>query len=217
MVYCLSWVSDAVFRGRDIGNDVSGIHEEVLSSACEEREMGEELRIYCLRLIDEVPPEAYEWALLISVVGVLLLIGLFGLKRGGRYFFILLLIEYVGLIYSSTVFFRHVLKKRAFEFTPFWSYNKPELIAENLMNVVIFIPVGALAGVALRRMTWKKVLMIGLCLSVGIEVLQFVFMKGFSEVDDVMHNTIGCLIGYGLYAFFSERTIRIAHFLFSKK
>lgn len=25
-------------------------------------------------------------------------------------------------------------------------------------------------------------------------VLQFRFMKGFSEVDDVMHNTVGCLI-----------------------
>ena len=27
-------------------------------------------------------------------------------------------------------------------------------------------------------------------------VLQFRFMKGFSEVDDVMHNTVGCLAGY---------------------
>lgn len=27
-------------------------------------------------------------------------------------------------------------------------------------------------------------------------VLQFRFMKGFSEVDDVMHNTVGCLIGW---------------------
>ena len=41
--------------------------------------------------------------------------------------------------------------------------------------------------------------MIGICLSVGIETLQFVFRKGFSEFDDVMHNTLGCLIGYGMY------------------
>ena len=27
----------------------------------------------------------------------------------------------------------------------------------------------------------------------------FCFMKGFSELDDVMHNMVGCLIGYGAY------------------
>lgn len=25
-------------------------------------------------------------------------------------------------------------------------------------------------------------------------------MKGFSELDDVMHNTLGCMIGYGIYS-----------------
>lgn len=23
--------------------------------------------------------------------------------------------------------------------------------------------------------------------------------KGFSEIDDVIHNTLGCMIGYGIY------------------
>ena len=41
-------------------------------------------------------------------------------------------------------------------------------------------------------------LLIGCSISVTIEALQFWFMKGFSEVDDVMHNTVGCLIGYML-------------------
>ncbi len=27
------------------------------------------------------------------------------------------------------------------------------------------------------------------------------FQRGFSEVDDVMHNTLGCLVGYGVYRF----------------
>lgn len=29
--------------------------------------------------------------------------------------------------------------------------------------------------------------------------LKVVFRKGFSEVDDLMHNIVGCLIGYGLW------------------
>lgn len=43
--------------------------------------------------------------------------------------------------------------------------------------------------------------MTGVCLSVSIEVQQFVYKKGFSELDDVMHNTLGGMIGYGMYTF----------------
>ena len=92
-----------------------------------------------------------------------------------------------------------------YNFMPFWSYRDyfngidRRLLAENVMNIVVFVPVGVLVGATIRSVTWKKVLLIGMCLSVGIEVLQLVFRKGFSEVDDVMHNTLGCLIGYGIY------------------
>ena len=44
--------------------------------------------------------------------------------------------------------------------------------------------------------SWLIVLLIGCSISITIEALQFCFMKGFSEVDDVMHNTVGCLIGW---------------------
>ena len=43
-------------------------------------------------------------------------------------------------------------------------------------------------------------LLIGAGISVSIEALQFVFMKGFSELDDVFHNTLGCVIGVGVYS-----------------
>lgn len=66
------------------------------------------------------------------------------------------------------------------------------------MNVVLFIPVGLLIGLAIKNMKWWMVGLIGFCISLGIETLQFVFWKGFSEFDDVMHNTVGCLLGYGL-------------------
>jgi glycopeptide antibiotics resistance protein len=45
-------------------------------------------------------------------------------------------------------------------------------------------------------MTWWKALLIGCGISVTIEALQFFLMRGFSELDDVMHNTVGCLIGW---------------------
>ena len=61
---------------------------------------------------------------------------------------------------------------------------------------LLFIPVGLLLCCAFKQITWWKTLLIGCSISITIEALQFCFLKGFSEVDDVMHNTMGCLIGW---------------------
>lgn len=50
------------------------------------------------------------------------------------------------------------------------------------------------------KRVWLFVLMTGLVISVLIEAMQYFFHKGFAETDDVMHNTLGCMIGYGMYA-----------------
>jgi len=65
------------------------------------------------------------------------------------------------------------------------------------MNVIVFIPIGVILGSLLRvKGSWLVALLIGCSIFITIEALQFCFMKGFSEVDDVMHNTLGCLIGW---------------------
>ena len=129
-----------------------------------------------------------------------------------RYSVALLLIEYIFLIFCSTVFFRTTSELRKYDIHPFWSYKaiqdgREELLAENIMNVVVFIPVGLLLGIAFKQMTWWKALLIGCGISVTIESLQFLFKRGFSELDDVMHNTLGCLIGYGIYLIGREELV----------
>jgi glycopeptide antibiotics resistance protein len=41
--------------------------------------------------------------------------------------------------------------------------------------------------------------MIGCGMSVSIELLQYILKRGTTEYGDVIHNTLGCLIGIGLY------------------
>lgn len=53
--------------------------------------------------------------------------------------------------------------------------------------------------------------LIGCCISFTIEALQFWFIKGFSEVDDVMHNTVGCLIGLLIVSGFHHITAAVNH------
>ena len=165
--------------------------------------MREQFRTYIVSLYQNIPTEVYEGLLSVFCLGLVVFIAWKGFKIGLRYSVALLLIEYIFLIFCSTVFFRTTSELRKYDIHPFWSYKatqdgREDLLAENIMNVVVFIPVGLLLGIAFKQMTWWKALLIGCGISVTIESLQFFFMRGFSEVDDVMHNTLGCLLGYGI-------------------
>lgn len=174
--------------------------------------MQDEFEQYIISLYKDIPQEVYEGLLSVFCLGVVLFVAFKGLRTGLRWSSVLLLIEYIFQLFCSTVIFRPTGETRQYDFHPFWSYDRPELLVENIMNVIVFIPVGLLLGSAFKQMTWWKALLIGCSISVTIEALQFWFMKGFSELDDVMHNTLGCLIGYGEYAvarYEYERIIRV--------
>ena len=165
--------------------------------------MREQFRQYIINLYQDIPQEVYEGLLSVFCLGLVVFVAWKGLKTGFRYSANLLLVEYVFLIFCSTVIFRSIGAISQYDFHPFWSYKaiqdgRENLLAENIMNVVVFVPVGLLFGIAFKQVTWWKALMIGCSISVTIESLQFLFKRGFSEVDDVMHNTLGCLLGYGI-------------------
>ena len=62
-------------------------------------------------------------------------------------------------------------------------------------NIVWFIPLGAyLVWKEPRHTVWRAVL-IGFLLSLVIEVSQYIFGVGVTEVDDLVLNTAGTLIG----------------------
>ena len=193
--------------------------------------MREQFRQYIISLYQGIPQEIYEGLLSVFCMGLVVFIAWKGFKTGLRYSATLLLVESIFLLFCSTVIFRAVSATRQYDFHPFWSYDRPDLLIENIMNVIVFIPVGMIlgsllrvkgswsrngswlmvkgsstserlrvgersSGMATKSMTWLIVLLIGCSISVTIETLQFCFMRGFSEVDDVMHNTVGCLIGW---------------------
>jgi len=144
-----------------------------------------------------MPQEVYEGLLSVFCLGVVLFIAFKGVRTGFRWSSVLLLIEYIFLLFCSTVIFRTAGATRRYDFHPFWSYDRPDLLIENIMNVIVFIPVGMILGSLLRvKGSWLVALLVGCSISVTIESLQFFFLRGFSEVDDVMHNTVGCLMGW---------------------
>lgn len=178
--------------------------------------MKEQFRQYIINLYHDIPQEVYEGLLSIFCIGLVVFIAWKGFKTGLRYSATLLLIEYIFLLFCSTVIFRAVSATRQYDFHPFWSYKaiqegRVDLLQENIMNVVVFVPVGLLLGIAFKQMTWWKTLLIGCSISVTIEALQFWFMKGYSEMDDVMHNTLGCIVGFLIVSGFRHITAAVNH------
>ncbi len=158
--------------------------------------MKEQITEYVISLYRDIPTAVYEGLLSVLCLGAVVIIACYGLKRGWRKIAGLLLVGYVFVIYCSTVIFRKVCEGAGHEFKPFWSYSRPELLVENIMNVVVFIPIGMILGSWSRNGSWFIVTVIGCSISISIEAMQFFFHRGFAETDDVMHNTMGCILGW---------------------
>lgn len=131
---------------------------------------------------------AYWWLWLIVVALVVWLID------GRRITPRPLLAAYILFILMETIIGRKTGVGRV-ELVPFWSYIHPELRMEILLNYVLFIPLGLLLYLCFGKKWGLKVVLIGFLLSVSIEIVQLVFRIGLFEFDDMIGNTIGCLIG----------------------
>ena len=71
--------------------------------------------------------------------------------------------------------------------------------SQNLLNILLFVPIGCLVGLATKKYKLVYAVLVGLFVSETIECSQLIWKKGTFDVDDLMNNTIGALIG-GLIA-----------------
>lgn len=74
-----------------------------------------------------------------------------------------------------------------------------EYLPELVMNILVFIPIGVCLSLIIRGAKIGWIIASGATVSVCIEIMQLIFKKGCAEIDDVFHNTLGCLLGYGTY------------------
>jgi len=72
-------------------------------------------------------------------------------------------------------------------------------ILENVLgNIIIFIPFGLLLPIILKK-EYKNIVLCGIIFSAFIEIIQFIFGLGSTDIDDLLLNTIGVIIGYLLF------------------
>ena len=122
--------------------------------------------------------------------------------------FSILFVIYLLHVYGSTVFSR-LPSTRKYQLEVFWSWkeiihpigrlgtaSRYDLFLENILNIVMLLPIGIFLPLAYgKKMDWKIGLLIGISISFSIELLQLVLCRGLFEFDDIIHNSLGFLMG----------------------
>ena len=112
-----------------------------------------------------------------------------------------LLLGYLFFVLCTTVLFRESSEDMRYYLFPFWSYDvlNYKVVAQHILNVLMFVPIGFLLSATMEKIRFGQLLKIGCVLSVIIEIIQLLTRRGACNIDDVIHNAIGCAIGYGIF------------------
>ncbi len=79
--------------------------------------------------------------------------------------------------------------------------NKRDLLLNVIGNVAMFIPSGIVLPIVYKRLdTFGRVLVAGAGISLCIEIIQLPFRVRATDIDDLVLNTVGVIVGYGLYS-----------------
>ena len=158
---------------------------------------------YLLYLNLRIPDYIYYGGLSFFIVGTILIVCFYGFYKGLKKVALLVLIEYCLLLFCSTVIFREINTEVVIDINGFVNIFRDGnyyLVPENLMNIIVFVPIGILSSSIFRELKWWNVLIFGTGISLLIEILQLLLKRGTTELADVLHNTLGCLIGFMIVA-----------------
>lgn len=122
------------------------------------------------------------------------------------------------IVYSAFIVYYAVLSRESsadhrIEFRFMWSYREmltghpewKEDVGYNLKNILFFVPFGFLfpkkdiIPTLFKNRRWMLILSAGMLFSIFVELAQYTFCLGLCELDDVICNGLGAVIGCGLY------------------
>jgi glycopeptide antibiotics resistance protein len=147
----------------------------------------------------------------IAIISILYLPILFFLRKKGKsvtrqfgglfWFCSIFLIGFATIFFVFPFDFSPTLRTR--NLTPFDWLNAPNsthmLVTEVIPNILMFIPFGIFTPIAFLKMRkFYKAAIVTLLLTVSIETFQY-FIGRSADIDDVLANLLGGIIGYGVF------------------
>jgi len=72
-------------------------------------------------------------------------------------------------------------------------------------NIILLVPVGFLIPFIYRNITWKKTLVLAILSGLVIETTQVILHVGIFDIDDVILNALGVMIGFWIFIFLIKK------------
>lgn len=146
--------------------------------------------------------EMFYLLLIVFVTEMVLILGIFrNHVRISQAAAFLLMVLFLEIVYASTVLTRNT-GVRSYKLIPCWSWYKVlvekdvSLFWENILNLILLIPAGFLLPfICNHKVLLQRGGMVGIVISSTIEIGQLVLKRGLFEWDDIIHNTLGCMLG----------------------
>jgi glycopeptide antibiotics resistance protein len=115
------------------------------------------------------------------------------------------------LIYATLFTFNHYVYGKSANLVLFdsirlmWRSGDYWLIFKNIFgNIMLFFPLGLLLPLISRFFdSWRVMFVVGFGTSFAIEVLQYEFAQRIFDIDDILLNGFGALVGLILFKFFA--------------
>lgn len=120
--------------------------------------------------------------------------------------YILLLMRFILFKYAplTSLWDAFFLRKREYNIIPLKATLEmvrglsPLRLVENIAgNIILFVPFGVLLPLAFK--VERLTILYGCAASILVEIIQLAFAMGAADIDDVILNTLGAVIGYIAY------------------
>lgn len=111
------------------------------------------------------------------------------------------------LLFKMSFSFNEIDHNRSINLIPFYGsvvVNGKVYINEIINNILVFVPVGIY--ICMLKQNWSIIQksLVAFILSFGIESLQFIFAIGATDITDIIGNTLGGVMGIGIFYLFAK-------------
>lgn len=145
-----------------------------------------------------------------GILSMIIVFGLYGIKNHWKFTKRVIIAGvifsvYIAVVVGLTLLNRIPLEEHSAILKFFWSYGEwiqgnEQALREIIGNIVMLIPYGSLLPIFYQRFRkFQWILAASFAFTLLIEVTQYFTCRGLFELDDLIHNTIGGLIGFQLF------------------
>ena len=137
-----------------------------------------------------------KYLFVIYCMGLIFILFLYGARRGNQFHLNVFSKEHLAM--TNIIPFKTIIE--FFDRMNNSSINTNIVVINLCANLLMFIPMGMalqiLFGEKFNKL-WKTTLFVAI-LVLLVEIIQFLTFCGSADIDDLILNTLGCVIGYGI-------------------